>query len=186
MTENSETELKPCLRGSPEWRAKISRAMKGNKSARQHGMAVHGAESGTWVSWQAMLARCRYLERDKANKHIGRGITVCERWKNFENFLADMGERPVGRTLDRIDNEGNYEPGNCRWATAREQARNTRRSKLTFDSAVAVATAHLQGESAATIAVRYGISESLPREIVRGRTWPDALAEAKRRLANVA
>ena len=145
----------------------------------RHGHARHGGESPTWVSWQSMLARCRYLERDRDAKYAGRGICVCKRWLRFEAFLADMGERPTDTTLDRIDNDGDYEPGNCRWATPVEQARNRRNARLTFDSAVEVALARLGGESCKSIAARFGISESLPREIVRGATWKDALALAR-------
>lgn len=150
---------------------------------RTHGHTVGRAYSPTYHSWQAMLARCRYVGRDKDKKHAGRGISVCERWLAFENFLADMGERPPETTLDRTNNNGSYEPSNCRWATHRQQARNRRNARLTFDAAVEVALARLGGEAAKSIARRFGISESLPREIVKGRTWPDALAEAKRRAA---
>lgn len=127
-----------------------------------------------------MLARTRYAARDKDGKHVGRGIKVCDRWLSFENFLADMGERPAGTTLDRYpDNDGNYEPGNCRWATPVEQSRNRRNAKLTFDTAKRVAIRMLRGETAVSVAKDFGISESLPREIVHGRSWKDALAAAK-------
>lgn len=150
---------------------------RGNRP--RHGHARHGAETPTWVSWQSMLARCRYIDRDVEAKHAARGISVCERWHDFGNFLSDMGERPDGMTLDRIDNDGDYTPSNCRWATPTEQARNRRNARLTYETAVEVAIARLSGESCASIAARYGISESLPREIASGRTWKDALAAAK-------
>jgi len=83
--------------------------------------------SRTYSSWEAMRRRCNGSISGANKYYVSRGITVCERWSKFENFLADMGEAPEGMTLDRYpDNRGNYEPGNCRWATAQQQVDNRR------------------------------------------------------------
>lgn len=94
-------------------------------SQRTHGHCPRACASGEYKSWSAMLGRC-YRARNHSYKHYGgRGITVCPRWRDsFESFLADMGTRPDGTTLDRINNDGNYEPSNCRWATATVQQNN--------------------------------------------------------------
>src|SRR5579859_7426474 len=95
----------------------------------KHGHLV-GSTSGkrvttkTYRCWANMMNRCRNPNADRWLDYGGRGITVCERWTAFENFLADMGEAPAGLTIERRDNDKGYEPGNCYWATYAEQNHN--------------------------------------------------------------
>jgi hypothetical protein len=93
----------------------------------RHGHARKGQVSRTFRSWDAMNQRCNNPKSNKYYLYGARGVRICKRWELFENFLTDMGERPLRKTLDRWpDPNGNYEPKNCRWATAYEQTHNRR------------------------------------------------------------
>jgi hypothetical protein len=95
----------------------------------KHGHSRKRGNTREYTSWLSMRSRCYYVGDKEYLRYGGVGITVCDRWKNsFPNFLSDMGPRPLGKTLDRFpDKNGNYEPGNCRWATPQEQSANMRK-----------------------------------------------------------
>jgi hypothetical protein len=137
------------------------------KSTFKHGHAA--SRSPSYQSWTAMNKRCRDSKHRFYHRYGGRGITICERWESFENFLADMGERPAGTSLDRIDCDGHYTPENCRWSTHKEQTRNRSQPKIT-EEIVADIRAR-QDEKLRVLAEEYGVSEGHICMIRHGKTW---------------
>lgn len=135
-----------------------SRSAALSARARTHGMHA----SPTYRSWRSMITRCENAAAPDWPRYGGRGICVCERWRSFDAFYADMGERPDGTSIDRLNVDGNYEPGNCRWATPAEQSNNTRSNRVVT----------LSGErlTIAQLIKRTGMSPSAVRNRVR-RGW---------------
>lgn len=126
------------------------------------------AISGAVTSWAAMMVRCYTDTSNRSADYRGRGIVVCDAWQSLSGFLMDMGARPLGQTLDRIDNDGNYEPSNCRWATPKQQARNTRRNRYLEVDGVRM----LMTDAADAFGLR---NSTLFRRLARGATPSDAV-----------
>jgi hypothetical protein len=138
-----------------------------------HGHTSNGKRSSEFSTWTGMLTRCYNPNEKRWSRYGGRGIRVCDRWReSFEAFYADMGPKPSPKhSIDRIDNDGNYEPGNCRWATQREQVRNSTRCVLvTFGGETMSLTewAERVGAKPKTLAWRYRAGFT-PEEIINGR-----------------
>lgn len=99
-------------------------------NAMRHGHCAERGRSREWRCWNAMIRRCKYASMDRYPRYGGRGITVCDRWLSFENFLADMGNAPSEKhTIGRMDNDLNYEPGNVQWELMIDQQQNTSRTR---------------------------------------------------------
>lgn len=123
-------------------------------------------------SWMAMRTRCLWPKFRGFQYYGGRGITICERWSDYAAFLEDMGPRPPGTSLDRIDGSGNYEPSNCKWSTTNEQCRNRRTVLLTVELAAQIRAIAADGDfTAPEIGKALGVSRQVITEVLRGETW---------------
>ena len=154
---------------------KSEEVIKKNIALSSHGMT----KTPTYVSWDSMRQRCYNPNHKSYKDYFGRNIGVCERWINsFENFLEDMGERPKGKTLDRIDNDSGYSPENCRWADIKTQSNNKRSSKfITFNgkTQTCIQWAREFGIEPKTLLYRikhgWEIKEALTMKSNHGNSW---------------
>ena len=135
----------------------------------QHGMS-HYKE---YKTWDCMKERCYNKKHDSYKYYGGRGIKVCDRWKNnFLAFYKDMGKRPfLTAQIDRINNDGDYEPSNCRWLSGEENTRKRSNAKLTIEEVTAIRESHSQGTSRKEIALAYSISLPMVHCIIHNMRW---------------
>ena len=150
-----------------------------NAEARRAASVTHGASkpgNRTYRSWKEMRQRCNNHNSDKWKWYGGRGIKICQRWNDFALFLADMGERPEGTSIDRINPDGDYEPSNCRWATPLQQAETNRgliqkgsepKNKTPVKVVLASKQAANLGLSAKTIGNQFGLSLTTVYQILK-------------------
>lgn len=129
-------------------------------------------ETPEYCAWKGMKRRCLNPRAKDFSRYGGRGITVDPAWAMFSNFLADMGCRPTARhSLERIANDRGYSPGNCMWATRKEQARNRKTVVLTKKKAEAIRALHGVVYDQAGLAKLYGVDPTLVRLVVQNRIW---------------
>ncbi len=127
--------------------------------------------SPTYKCWSDIWQRCTNLKSTGYKNYGGRGISVDVRWRSFEAFLADVGERPIGMTLERRDNSKGYSPDNCYWATAKQQARNRRNTKFEPHEPEQIRWLAGEGYGPAEIARHFEVSRALVWQIIKGQIW---------------
>ena len=132
---------------------------------------TYRTQSPAYISWFDMRRRCLDPKNPSYRWYGARGIRICERWDDFNVFLADMGERLPGMTLERLDYNGDYDPSNCVWASRSQQARNTRRIKFSFEIAAEIRKRYAAGEGCSELGRVYGTTPSHIWSIVIGRIW---------------
>jgi hypothetical protein len=159
-----------------QMRAKIERIRQIGFRNRVHGHTstpdAVGRRSKTYASWSDAKKRCFSPKNKRFADYGGRGILMCDLWANsFAAFLEDMGERPPGTTLDRINVDEGYEPGNCRWASRFEQAQNTRANVASVESVKAIRRAYEMGATPKQLAKEFGMSASNVGMIAKRHTW---------------
>jgi hypothetical protein len=157
------------LRGEESKSCGCVRLAKNTARLTKHGHCTKALQSPTHLSWTAMINRCDNPKNASYPRYGGRGIGVAYAWRTFDAFLADMGERPPGTSLDRIDSDGDYEPGNCRWATAKQQAANRSSSKLEPHEAAQVSWLVASGYQVAEVASFFGISAKYAKHLASER-----------------
>ena len=128
----------------------------------------------TYNTYAGMKDRCLNENSKPYPRYGGRGIKVCARWmESFDNFVADMGPRPKGLSIDRINNDGDYEPSNCRWANARTQVRNSTSAKLTVEKVKIIRSLAKNGVSRKELAVKFEVKLSTIRAVICRQNWKD-------------
>lgn len=137
-----------------------------------HGSAVRGNLTPEFTAWVQMRGRCFNPSNGAYQYYGGRGITVCERWATFENFISDMGPRPSNRhSIDRENVNGDYEPSNCRWATKERQSRNKRNTTLSDGMAAEIRRLADLGVPKVEISRRLGVNYSSVKQVSLGKQW---------------
>lgn len=138
----------------------------------KHGCRTKGHKTGAYKSWLEMKTRCTNEKHQSYQRYGAKGIAICDRWlDHFENFLSDMGERPTGMSIDRIDSTRDYYPENCRWADVITQARNHTSTLLSCEKAANIRELYLNGTKQSQIARSFGVSNEVIYHVIKNHTW---------------